>query len=152
MDVAPKENEEEKQKQCRLPLLGTSNREQPPKPAPENGSRLSIILLDQGLVTVYKRLFVVCLALNIASLVLAATGNFPYARSRATLFSIANILALILCRSEAFLRLIFWLSVKIFGRSWMPLFLKIAITSLIQSLGGIIAAAVSLRLHGSYMP
>ncbi|KAG2687785.1 hypothetical protein I3843_09G067800 [Carya illinoinensis] len=137
LEIVPEENDEEKQKQSPLPLLGNSKPEQPSKPAQKNGSRLSIILLDQGLFTVYKRLFAVCLALNIAGLVLAATGNFPYARSRAALVSIANILALILCRSEAFLRVIFWLAVKIFGRSWIPLFLKTAITSLLQSLGGI---------------
>lgn len=112
---------------------------QPPKP-PQNkasSSRLSVILLDQGLFTVYKRLFVLSLILNITALVLAATGHFPYARNRATLFSIANILALTLCRSEAFLRVIFFLAVKLLGRSWIPLFLKTATTSLLQSLGGI---------------
>ncbi|OAY24913.1 adenylate-forming reductase 03009 [Manihot esculenta] len=119
------------------PLPSASKREQPPKPAKKNESRLSIILLDQGLFTVYKRLFVVCLTLNVIGLVLAATGNFPYARNRAALFSIANILALTLCRSEAFLRVVFWLAVKFLGRSWVPLPIKTATTSLLQSLGGI---------------
>ncbi|RYR36137.1 hypothetical protein Ahy_A10g051176 isoform B [Arachis hypogaea] len=99
--------------------------------------RLSVILLDQGLFTVYKRLFTVSLILNITALVVAATGHFPYARNNAALFSIANILALILCRSELFLRLIFYLAVKILGRSWVPLFIKTATTSLLQSVGGI---------------
>ncbi|KAJ1393982.1 hypothetical protein SESBI_34520 [Sesbania bispinosa] len=115
------------------------DQDQPSKPASsrKNESRLSVILLDQGLFTVYKRLFMVCLTLNITGLVVAATGHFPYARNRAALFSIGNILALTLCRSEAFLRVVFWLSVKILGRSWVPLFLKTATTSLLQSLGGI---------------
>lgn len=107
------------------------------KPARKPESRLSIILLDQGLFTVYKRLFVVCLTLNITGLVLAATGNFRYARNRAAIFSIANILALTLCRSEAFLRVVFWLAVKLLGRSWVPLPIKTASTSLLQSVGGI---------------
>ncbi|KAF7840313.1 adenylate-forming reductase 03009-like [Senna tora] len=112
---------------------------QPRNPVRRNnhGSRLSIILLDQGLFTVYKRLFILCLTLNITGLVLAATGHFPYARNRATLFSIGNILALTLSRSEAFLRLLFWLAVKLLGRSWVPLFLKTSVTSLLQSVGGI---------------
>ncbi|KAF5474503.1 hypothetical protein F2P56_006397 [Juglans regia] len=126
----------EKQTQRPLPLQATSKREHPSKPAQKN-SRLSIILLYQGLLTVYKRLFAVCLVLNMTGLVLAATGHFPYARRKPSLFSIANILALTLCRSEAFLRVIFWLAVKIFGRPWIPLFLKTATTSLLQSLGGI---------------
>ncbi|KAK8500374.1 hypothetical protein V6N13_028069 [Hibiscus sabdariffa] len=108
-----------------------------PKAARKQESRLSVIWLDQGLFTVYKRLFVACLTLNIIGLVLAAAGHFPYARNRAALFSIANILALTLCRSEAFLRLVFWLAVKVLGRSWVPLPVKTATTSLLQSLGGI---------------
>ncbi|CAN4091963.1 unnamed protein product [Withania somnifera] len=70
-------------------------------------SRLAIILLDQGLFTVYKRLFVLSLVLNIAFLILASTGNFPYARRKAVLFSIGNVFALTLCRSEGILRLAF---------------------------------------------
>ncbi|CAD5328346.1 unnamed protein product [Arabidopsis thaliana] len=110
--------------------------QQPPIPK-KRPSRLSIILLDQGLFTVYKHLFVLSLSLNVLALVLAATGNFAYARNRAALFSIANILALILCRSEAFLRLVFYLTVKLLGHSFVPLRIKIAVTALLQSLGGI---------------
>ncbi|KAL5575288.1 hypothetical protein UlMin_016987 [Ulmus minor] len=130
-------DDEEKQKQSPIHLLAASKREQKPKAARKPESRLSVILLDQGLFTVYKRLFFVCLALNITGLVLGATGNFPYARNRAALFSIANIFALTLCRSEAFLRVVFWLAVKVLGRRWVPLFVKTATTSLLQSLGGI---------------
>ncbi|KAL0679320.1 hypothetical protein Bca4012_007301 [Brassica carinata] len=39
--------------------------------------------------------------------------------------------------SEAFLRLVFYLTVTILGRSFVPLRIKIAVTSLLQSLGGI---------------
>ncbi|KAA8515150.1 hypothetical protein F0562_018329 [Nyssa sinensis] len=121
-------NEEEELKPVPLSL---------PLAKPKGSSRLSIILLHQGLFTVYERLFAVCLALNITGLALAATGHFPYARRRAALFSIGNILTLTLCRSEAFLRIVFWLAVNILGWSWVPLRLKTATTSLLQSLGGI---------------
>ncbi|XP_042028372.1 uncharacterized protein LOC121775361 [Salvia splendens] len=97
-------------------------------------SRLSVILLDQGLFTVYKRLFAVCLALNITALVLAATGKFPYASDRPALFSIANIFALVLCCSEAVLRVVFWLAVTALGHPWIPLRLKPMTTALLQSL------------------
>lgn len=100
-------------------------------------SRLSIILLDQGLFTVYKRLFALSLVLNITFLILASTGNFPYARKKAVLFSIGNIFALTLCRSEAFLRVLFWLAVNCLGWSWIPIRIKTVVTSLLQSLGGI---------------
>ncbi|KAM4111894.1 hypothetical protein ACJW30_05G100200 [Castanea mollissima] len=138
LEVVEQENDVEKQiKQNPLPHLAASKREQASKPTRKNDLRLSIILFDQGLFTVYNLLFTVCFILNITGLVLAATGHFQYARNRAVLFSIANILALTVCRSEALLRVFFWLAVKFLGRSWVPLFLKTATTSLLQSLGGI---------------
>ncbi|KAG8490838.1 hypothetical protein CXB51_014026 [Gossypium anomalum] len=131
------EEGQDEEKDDKPVLPSASKCEQIPKPARKQESRLSVILLDQGLFTVYKRLFVVCFTLNIIGLVLAAAGHFPYARNRAALFSIANILALTLCRSEAFLRVVFWLAVKVLGKSWVPLPIKTATTSLLQSLGGI---------------
>ncbi|OVA13281.1 hypothetical protein BVC80_289g27 [Macleaya cordata] len=106
-------------------------------PKKQSQSRLSVILLDQGLFTVYKRLFMVCFTLNMIGLALAATGHFPYAKRKAALFSIANILALTLCRSEALLRVVFMLAVKTLGRPWIPLQFRTATTSFLQCLGGI---------------
>ncbi|KAL5731922.1 hypothetical protein ACHQM5_004602 [Ranunculus cassubicifolius] len=124
----------EQPKSVRIP---SKRDQQAPKVNKPRESRLSVILLDQGLFTVYKRLFVVCLAINVACLVFAAIGSYPYARKNATLFSIGNILALTLCRSEALLRIIFWLAVKVLGRPWVPLSLKTATTSFLQCLGGV---------------
>lgn len=114
----------------------------PPKKASKapktQESRLSVILLDQGLLTVYKRLFALCFAVNLLGLVVAATGHFPYAKEKTALFSMGNILASVLCRSEAFLRCVFWLAVNLLGsRSWVPLAVKCAATSFLQALGGI---------------
>ncbi|KAL6842550.1 hypothetical protein ACP4OV_027394 [Aristida adscensionis] len=110
------------------------------KPAPASSrrsSRLGVILLDQGLFTVYKRLFVLCVALNAAALAAAATGHFPYARRRAAVFAMGNILALTLCRSEAVLRVVFWLAVALLGRPVVPVVVKTGVTALLQSLGGV---------------
>ncbi|GLJ37908.1 hypothetical protein SUGI_0771220 [Cryptomeria japonica] len=110
----------------------------PSKKAAKSGeSRMSVILLDQGLLTVYKRLFLLSFALNLTALILAATGHFSYAKKEAALFSVGNILALVLCRNEAFLRCVFWLVVKVLGRSWVPLPLKTGTTSFLQCVGGI---------------
>ncbi|PON81929.1 Transmembrane protein [Trema orientale] len=101
-------------------------------------SRISTILLDQGLFgTIHERLFVVCLALNGAALALAGTEYFPHGRNRATRFSIVHILASTLRRSGVLLRVKFWLAMKLVGHSWVPLFIKTTITSLLQSLGGV---------------
>ncbi|GLJ38625.1 hypothetical protein SUGI_0787570 [Cryptomeria japonica] len=108
----------------------------PQKPSkPE--SRLSVILLDQGLFTVYKRLFILCLALNLSTILFATSGVFPYAMKEAGFFSVGNLLVLVLCRSEAFLRCVFWVAVKVLGRSWVPIPLKTATTSFLQCVGGI---------------
>ncbi|XP_062202441.1 adenylate-forming reductase 06235 [Phragmites australis] len=106
-------------------------------PASAGRSRLGVILLDQGLFTVYKRLFVLCVALNAMGLALAATGHFPYARGHAALFAMGNILELTLCRSEAVLRVVFWLAVALFGRPWVPVVIKTGVTAILQSLGGV---------------
>ncbi|CAN1150029.1 Adenylate-forming reductase 06235 [Linum perenne] len=120
---------------------GEEEEQQPPPPLPrqrkKNSSRLSIMLLDQGLFTVYKQLFAVSFTLNAVGLVAAATGNFDYGRNRAALFSIGNIFALTLCRSEAFLRPVFWAAVKLLGPTWVPIRVKTSATSFLQSLGGI---------------
>ncbi|RYR43487.1 hypothetical protein Ahy_A08g039892 isoform C [Arachis hypogaea] len=71
------------------------------------------------------------------ALSLAASGHFPYAKEKASLFSIANILALTLCRSEATLRILFYLVVKTIGKPFVPLRIKTSTTSFLQSLGGI---------------
>ncbi|CAK9321095.1 unnamed protein product [Citrullus colocynthis] len=139
-DVDPLSDQEQEQLQAleEGDLQNQSTPQKPPSQAPKNPkSRLSIILLDQGLFTVYKRLFLLSLAFNITSFILAATGYFPYARANPALFSIGNIFALTLCRSEAFLRVLFSLAVTIFGRSWVPLAIKTTVTSLLQSLGGV---------------
>ncbi|KAJ3704168.1 hypothetical protein LUZ61_007873 [Rhynchospora tenuis] len=116
------------------PIKNTASLRKTVKP---KQSRLSVILLDQGLFTVYKRLFAICFILNIVALVLAATSHFEYAKKRTALFSIGNILALTLCRSEALLRIVFYFSVKLLGRSWVPLPIKTAATAILQSVGGV---------------
>nr|CAB3473571.1 unnamed protein product [Digitaria exilis] len=95
------------------------------------------MLLDQGLFTVYKRLFVLCVASNAKGLALAATGHFHYAGGHASVFAMGNILALTLCRSEAVLRVVFWLAVALLGRPWVPVAVKTGATAILQSLGGV---------------
>jgi len=108
----------------------------PKSDPPKKNSRLSIILLDQDC-TVYKGLFLVCITLNMLALSLSALGHFPYGKSRATLFSIGNILALTLCRSEVVLRLLYWFVVQTIGKPCVSLRIKTAITSFLQCVGGI---------------
>ena len=104
-------------------------------------SCLSVILtLDQGLLTVYNRLLNLCLALNILGLVAATTGYFPDAEEKTAVFCIENILFSMLYRSEAFLRCIFRVTVKLLGKcSWVPLPLKTAATSFLHDVAHLLA-------------
>ncbi|KAI3918794.1 hypothetical protein MKX01_042114 [Papaver californicum] len=132
------EKDLEKQNSVRKPSFGSKPsikrqesllRKLPPK---KTQSRLSIILLDQGLFTVYKRLFIVCFTLNMIGLILTAIGRFPYAKEKASLFSIANIIALVLYRSETKLRT--------------------ATTSFLQCLGGVHSGCGVSAIANSYKP
>ena len=107
------------------------------KPTRASESRISTILLDQGLFTVYKRLFAVFFVVNMVLLGLAISGNFSYGRRKAAAFAIYNVLLLTLCRSELFLRFVFWFAVKALGRPRVPLWAKTATTSFLQCIGGI---------------
>ncbi|KAJ7569249.1 hypothetical protein O6H91_01G068500 [Diphasiastrum complanatum] len=106
-------------------------------PPREARSRLNTILLGQSWFSLYKRLFAVSLLINLAFLILAITGQFNYAKSQAALFSVANILMAVLIRNEVFLYIVFWLTLKIFGHSWIPQLFKNYVTAFLQSLGGI---------------
>ncbi|GJM93919.1 hypothetical protein PR202_ga10516 [Eleusine coracana subsp. coracana] len=67
-----------------------------------------------------------------------ATGRFPCARG---IFAMGNILALTLCRSDAVLRVMFWLALKLLGRTWVPLVIKTGVTAILQSVGGVSSLA-----------
>ncbi|KAJ7513398.1 hypothetical protein O6H91_24G005300 [Diphasiastrum complanatum] len=117
-------------------LEGTAAQEKPVKkriPTPGLGA----ILLELCQLTDYKFLLLVCIALNVFGGLLAATNIFPYAKANPSLFAIGNILMLVLVRNEVLLRVFFWIIVKIFGHSFIPLGFKYRVTSLMQSLGGI---------------
>ncbi|KAJ7514864.1 hypothetical protein O6H91_23G063600 [Diphasiastrum complanatum] len=117
-------------------LEGTATQGVPlKKRTPKPG--MGAILLEQCQLTVYKYLFFACLTLNVFGGLLAATNIFPYAKANPSLFAIGNILMLVLVRNEVLLRVFFWIIVKIFGHSFIPLGFKYRVTSLMQSLGGI---------------
>ncbi|CAM6121386.1 unnamed protein product [Calypogeia fissa] len=100
-------------------------------------SRLKTIILEQTWFSVYKRLHLAAMIVNLLFLILASSGLFPYARSNAVVFSLGNIVMCVLVRNEVFLRAMFWLAVHLLGYWWVPLRLKTMTTALLQSVGGI---------------
>ena len=100
-------------------------------------SRLETIILEQSWWNTYKLLFLTSFTINLVILILAVTDNFSYAKSRAALFSVGNILMLVIVRNEVFLRFLFWLVVKLLGHRWIPVWIKSTMTGILQSVGGI---------------
>ena len=96
-----------------------------------------IAATHRGWLTVYKRLFLLSFSVNIACFAAAVSGHFPSARSNSALIAVANVLALVACRSELFLRLVFAIAVFVFR--WVLPFapLRNACTFFLSNLGGI---------------
>lgn len=95
----------------------TGEPQQRPSPAPsiETKSRIGTLIFEQSWFTVYKRLYLTAIVLNVIGVTLAATNHFPYAKSQAVVFAVGNIMMTVLVRNEVFLRGVYWLSVKILG-------------------------------------
>ncbi|KAL2608183.1 hypothetical protein R1flu_026756 [Riccia fluitans] len=100
-------------------------------------SRVDVILHQQDLLSTYNILLVLSIVSNLICLILATVGRLPSAKNHAATVSVANVVTLVLCRSEVFLRCFFWLVVKFLGHRWVPLIIKTAVTSILQSVGGI---------------
>nr|XP_024390480.1 adenylate-forming reductase 03009-like [Physcomitrium patens]PNR43819.1 hypothetical protein PHYPA_016202 [Physcomitrium patens] len=100
-------------------------------------SRLAVLLKEQDWFSIYKRFAAISFLTNVVLFSVAVSGHWPCARDNAALLSLANVVVLSLCRNEVFLRMVFWLTVLLFGHSWVPLRLKLWITHALQNLGGI---------------
>ena len=96
-----------------------------------------IAATHRGWLTVYKCLFLLSFSVNLTCFAAAVSGHFPSARSNSALIAVANVLALVACRSELFLRLLFAIAVFVF-RHLLPFApLRNACTFFLSNLGGI---------------
>lgn len=104
-----------------------------PKPVPPKVSRL---VLAELWFNTYRKFFTFIVAFNLAAIVLAATGHFPYAEKHMGALVLGNLLMAIMMRNELFFRFLYL--VAIYGlRSWAPIWMKLAATSALQHAGGI---------------
>ncbi|ERS97554.1 hypothetical protein HMPREF1624_05725 [Sporothrix schenckii ATCC 58251] len=110
----------------------TDPKTKPAKPQPKVGRWLRFRLW----LNTYRGFFIFVTLLNLVGIVLAATGHFPYADNHLGALVLGNLLCAILMRNELFLRCLYTLS--IYGlRSWAPVRVKLAVTSVLQHVGGI---------------
>ncbi|KAB5550783.1 hypothetical protein GE09DRAFT_1239714 [Coniochaeta sp. 2T2.1] len=84
----------------------------------------------------YKKFFTFVTLLNLAGIIMAALGRFPYAENHLGALVLGNLLTAVLMRNELLLRCLY--VIAIYGlRSWAPLPIKLAATSVLQHVGGI---------------
>lgn len=84
----------------------------------------------------YRKLFTFVVSLNMAGLVLAACGYFPYGLERTSAMALGNLNVAILMRNELFGRFLYLFVNTCFAK-WAPLWWRLGCTSVLQHLGGI---------------
>ncbi|KAF1940656.1 hypothetical protein EJ02DRAFT_494380 [Clathrospora elynae] len=108
------------------------------KPAQSKPQKQKIsrwILFDLWFNT-YRKFFTFVTLLNLTGIILAALGRFSYAENHLGALVLGNLLCAIMMRNELFIRVLY--VVAIYGlRSWAPVRVKLAVTSVLQHVGGI---------------
>ncbi|KAF8714565.1 hypothetical protein RHS03_00342, partial [Rhizoctonia solani] len=84
----------------------------------------------------YRKFFTFIILFELAGMITAGLGRFPYAHENTGGIVIGNILAGVVVRNELFGRLLY-LIVNTFFAKWTPLWFRLACTSVLQHLGGI---------------
>ncbi|GAB1521115.1 hypothetical protein RhiTH_004206 [Rhizoctonia solani] len=84
----------------------------------------------------YRKFFTFIILFELAGMITAGLGHFPYAHENTGGIVIGNILAGVVVRNELFGRLLY-LIVNTFFAKWTPLWFRLACTSVLQHLGGI---------------
>ncbi|CCO32684.1 hypothetical protein BN14_06747 [Rhizoctonia solani AG-1 IB] len=84
----------------------------------------------------YRKFFTFIILFELAGMIAAGLGHFPYAHENTGGIIIGNILAGVIVRNELFGRLLY-LIVNTFFAKWTPLWFRLACTSVLQHLGGI---------------
>ncbi|KAL2144176.1 hypothetical protein VTI28DRAFT_9467 [Corynascus sepedonium] len=115
-----------------------------PAPAPPSGPpakkapkpKPSKWILFQLWFNTYRKFFTFVTLLNLSGIILSALGRFPYAENHLGALVLGNLLMAVMMRNELFLRFLYLIS--IYGlRSWAPVCIKLAVTSILQHVGGI---------------
>ncbi|KAK4663409.1 hypothetical protein QC763_000030 [Podospora pseudopauciseta] len=130
------------------PVLTLASRNSPPSPASDDlkkpqgkppakpKRKVSRWILFQLWYNTYRKFFTIVVTLNLIGILMAAIGKFEYATNHLGALVLGNLLMAILMRNELFLRFLYIIS--IYGlRSWAPIWLKLAVTSILQHVGGI---------------
>ncbi|KAH7338408.1 hypothetical protein B0J17DRAFT_768525 [Rhizoctonia solani] len=83
-----------------------------------------------------RKFFTFIVLFELAGMIAAGLGHFPYAHDNTGGIVIGNILAGVVVRNELFGRLLYLIANTFFAK-WTPLWFRLACTSVLQHLGGI---------------
>ncbi|KAF4975878.1 hypothetical protein FZEAL_7390, partial [Fusarium zealandicum] len=115
------------------PTIPSGPEHNKPPLAKENTSRWVLFRLWFN---TYRKFFIFSTSLNLAGLIMAGFGRFPYAVEHSGAMVLGNLLCAVMMRNELFLRFLY--TIVIHGlRSWAPLRIRLAGTSILQHIGGI---------------
>ncbi|KAG8750744.1 hypothetical protein FRC11_010093 [Ceratobasidium sp. 423] len=84
----------------------------------------------------YRKFCVFIVSLELAGMIAAGVGKFPYAHNNTGGIVIGNILAGVVVRNELFGRLLYLIVNTLFAK-WTPLWWRLCCSSVLQHLGGI---------------
>ncbi|KAJ1305452.1 hypothetical protein OPQ81_000462 [Rhizoctonia solani] len=115
-----------------------------PKPAPVTGKskakppeiEASLWIRFNLFFNTYRKFYTFVVTLNGIGLILAGIGRFEYAVNHSGALVLGNLLCAVMMRNELFLRFLFLVANTLFAK-WPPLCVRLAITSILQHIGGI---------------
>ena len=83
----------------------------------------------------YRKLFAIIVTLNLMALIAVTQNKFGYAKKNVFNFALGNLLASVLCRNEAGLRVLYFIAAKAFPLA--PVRVRNWVTSMFVHLGGV---------------
>ncbi|KAJ3541713.1 hypothetical protein NM208_g4477 [Fusarium decemcellulare] len=123
-----------------VPYLPVTKSMIPSRSEPKNSipvkDKISRWILFQLWFNTYRKFFLLCISLNLTGVIMSGLGRFPYAVDHSGAMVLGNLLCAVLMRNELFLRFLYLVAIYSL-RSWAPLRIRLATTSVLQHLGGI---------------
>lgn len=108
-----------------------------PNPSSSHSAKITPLIKAITWLTPYRLSFAVAFGLNVVGVALELSGHWSWAKSNLATLVVGNMLCAVGARSEWVLRLVYWLSVKVFRPRFFPLWMRVQIVGFLYHIGGI---------------
>lgn len=98
-----------------------------PNPSSSHSAKITPLIKAITWLTPYRLSFAVAFGLNVVGVALELSGHWSWAKSNLATLVVGNMLCAVGARSEWVLRLVYWLSVKVFRPRFFPLWMRVQI-------------------------